>query len=357
MRPLSHPLQALVRRQPYHLLLPFLCVWIIKPFYQGSRLDWLGLVIAGPLFLTLYSLSHASRRRFSMAGLSGLTLLGIFYVPLNPEASGIFAFVAAIYAAHHSRWRILWLYLLGINVLLLAEALLFHLNLWTWIGGGSGALLFTLLVLLNAREREANLQLRMAQDEIGRLAKVTERERITRDLHDVLGHTLSLIAMKSELAQKRFGTNPHLTLVEAQQIEVLSREALVRVRGALHGYSTGSFQQEVDRISDALTSVGLEVKYLTDGVVLSPLQESVFGMVLQESATNIMRHAYAGRCEIKLHSTPDAVCLLIADDGRASPVYDGFGLRGLEQRLSSFGGSLQVTAEHGTRLQASLPRS
>ena len=355
MRTQGYRLQALVRRQPYHLLLPFLCVWIIKPFYQGSQVDWLGLVVAGPLFLALYALSHASRRHLSITGLSGLTLLGICYVPMNPEASNIFAFGAAIYAAHQPRWRVLWLYLLGINVLLLAEALLFHLNLWTWVGGGSGALLFTLLVLLNAREREANLQLRMAQDEIGRLAKVTERERIARDLHDVLGHTLSLIAMKSELAQKRFQADPHLTLVEAQQIEVLSRQALVRVRGALHGYSTGSFQQEVDRISAALTSVGLEVKCQTDEVVLNSMQESVFGMVLQEAATNIMRHAHAGCCEIKLHSTHDAVCLLIADNGRASPDYNGFGLRGMEERLRLLGGSLQLTAEHGTRLKACLP--
>ncbi len=151
-------------------------------------------------------------------------------------------------------------------------------------------------------------------------------------------------------------TDPYLTLVEAQQIEVLSREALVRVRGALHGDSTGSFQEEVDRISAALRSVGLEVKCHTDGVVLSSMQASVFGMVLQEAATNIMRHAYAGCCEINLHSTHDAVCLLIADDGRASPDYNGFGLRGMEERLRLLGGSLRVIADHGTRLDASLPR-
>ena len=356
MRTLNHRVQV-VRRQTYHLLLPFLCVWIIKPFYQGSRLDWLGLAIAIPLFLALYTLSHANRRWVRMTGLSGLTLLGIFYVPLNPEASGIFAFVAAIYAARQPRWRVLWAYLLGANVVLLGEALLFHLNLWTWIGGGSGALLFTLLVLLNARERETNLQLRMAQDEIGRLAKISERERITRDLHDVLGHTLSLIAMKSEVAQKRFATDPRLTLAETQQIEVLSREALVRVRGALHGYTTVSFQQEVERISAALTSVGLEVKCHVDEVVLSSMQESVFGMVLQEAATNVMRHAYAGGCEIKLHSTPNAVCLLVADNGRSSLRYEGFGLRGMEERLRLLGGSLRVVADGGTRLEASLPRS
>ncbi len=350
-------LQALVRRQPYHLLLPFLCVWIIKPFYQGSRLDWVGLAVAGPLFLALYALSHATRRRVSLTGLSGLTMLGVLYVPPNPEASGIFAFVAAIYAARRPRCRVLWGYLLGINVVLLAEALLFHLNLWTWIGGGGGALLFALLVLLNARERETNRQLRVAQEEISRLAKVSERERITRDLHDVLGHTLSLIAMKSELAQKRFGMNPQQALVEAQEIEVLSREALVRVRDALHGYSTAPFQQEVERISAALQSVGLEVKCDVDGVELSPIQASVFGMVLQEAATNIMRHAYAGRCEIKLHSTPDAVCLLVADNGRSAAGYNGFGLRGMEERLRLLGGSLRVIADQGTRLEASLPRS
>ena len=357
MKTLLSRTRDLIHQQPYHLMLPFTCVWIIKPFYQGSRMDWTALAIAWPLFLVLYVLSHANRRFAATSGIWGLTLLGILYVPFNPEASGIFAFVAAIHAARLPRWCLLWSYLFGLTSCSLRKCSGFHLNLWTWIGGGSGALLFSFLVLLNARERESNLQLRLAQAEIGRLAKLTERERITRDLHDVLGHTLSLIAVKSELAQKRFNTNPQATFIEAQQIELLSREALVRVRGTINGYSTASFLSEMDRISAALTSVGLKAECKVDGVEMTSMQESVFAMTLQEAATNIIRHAHAGCCTIELHSTQGAVHLSVADDGRGSPEYDGFGLRGMQERLRLMGGSLQRTAEHGTRLQACLPRS
>ncbi len=347
---------SIIGRRPYHLLLPFTLVWLIKPFYQGTRLDWLALVIAWPLFLALYALAHAQMRSRSVVAWMCLTLLGAIYVPLNPEASGIFAFVAAIVATRRFKPRVLWGYLFGINLLLLAEALFFHLNLWTWIGGGSGAILFSQYVQLNTRERETNIQLRLAQDEIARLAKLAERERITRDLHDVLGHTLSLIAMKSELAQKRFGTDPRAALVEAQQIEVISREALIRVREAIHGYAAASFAEEVNRVATELTSVGLRVQCNLDDVVMSSMQESVFAMVLQEAATNIIRHAHAGSCRIELVGTQEAVRLLVADDGQGAPEYDGFGLRGMRERLHLLGGSLQVRADHGTHLQASLPR-
>ena len=118
--------RAIIERQPYHLLLPFTCVWLIKPFYGGSRMDWLGLFIAWPSFLALYTLAHASRRAASTVGLLCLSLLGALYVPLNPEASGIFGFAAAIYAGGQPRRNLLWIYLLAINLLLLVEALLFQ---------------------------------------------------------------------------------------------------------------------------------------------------------------------------------------------------------------------------------------
>ncbi len=359
MSPLAGRARALIRRQPYHLLLPFTSVWLIKPYYQGTRLDWVALAIAWPLFLALYALAHSQpqsqSRSVSTAALAGLGALGAAYVPLNPEASGIFAFVAAILAARHLPLPVLSRYWLAINLLLLAEVLVFHLNLWTWLGGGSGAILFSLSVLLHVRERETNFQLRLAQDQVARLARLGERERITRDLHDVLGHTLSLIAIKSELAQKRFHADPAATLAEAQQIESIARQALVRVREAIHGYASPSFSGEVDRIAAALRSVGIKVQCDICEVPMTPMHESVFAMILEEAVTNILRHAHAGCCRIQLLSVGAAVQLLVEDDGRGSPDYEGFGLRGMRERLRLLGGSLQVQANHGTQLQASLP--
>lgn len=347
---------SIIGSRPYHLLLPFTLVWLIKPFYQGARFDWVALGIALPLFFAFYALANAPTLSWSAVGLTCLTLLGATYVPLNPEASGIFAFGAATLAARNSRPRAIWSYLAGINLLLLAQALWFHLNLWTWIGGGLGAVILSQFVLLHARERETNVQLHLAQDEIGRLAKLAERDRITRDLHDVLGHTLSLIAMKSELAQKRFDSDPRATLAEMQQIEAISREALIRVREAIHGYAAISFAEEANRVAAALGSLGLTVQCNLDDVGMTSMQESVFAMVLQEAATNIIRHAHARSCRIELIGTPEAVQLLVADDGQGARAYDGFGLRGMRERLLLLGGSLQVTADNGTRLQACLPR-
>lgn len=340
----------------YHLLLPFTLVWLIKPFYHGTRLDWIALAFAWPLFFSFYALAHARSRALSVFSLSALTLLGALYVPLNPEASGIFAFVAAIVVSRGLPVRPLWAYLGGINGLLLAEALVFHLNLWTWIGGGSGAVLVSFNVLLTAREREANLQLRAAQEEIGRLAQLAERARITRDLHDVLGHTLSLIAMKSELAQKRFSADPQAALSETEQIEVIARQALVRVREVIHGYTMAPLAQEIARVATVLRSVGLSVECSVDHAAMTSMQESVFAMILQEASTNILRHAHARCCRIAVQATEEAVQLLIIDDGQGAAHYDGFGLRGMRERLRLLGGSLDICADYGTHLRANLPR-
>ena len=345
-----------ISSRPYHLSLLFLLVWIIKPLYQGHRFDWILLAIAWTIFAALYALAHAARRHLYLAGVIGISLLGVLYVPLNPEAAGIFSFAAAILAAGSPRANALWLYLLSVNVLLLAECLVFHLNLWAWIGGGSGAVVLSLYVLLNARERDTSQQLRCAQHEIARLAKLAERERITRDLHDVLGHTLSLIVMKSELAQKQFSASPQATVLQAQQIETIAREALVRVRETIHGYAAPSLAPELDRIVAALRSVGLTVHCSADIQTLTPVQQSIFAMVLKEASTNILRHAHASTCRIQILQSDNTVSLRIQDDGRGSPNYEGFGLRAMRERLQLLGGSLQVTAHHGTTLAATLPR-
>jgi two-component system sensor histidine kinase DesK len=103
--------------------------------------------------------------------------------------------------------------------------------------------------------------------------------------------------------------------------------------------------------------VGLTVDCTLNDVVLSAMQESVFALILEEAATNVIRHAHAQCCCITVQATQDGVQLSVADDGQGSSRYDGFGLRGMRERLHLLGGSLHVWADHGTHLQASLPRA
>ena len=161
-----------------------------------------------------------------------------------------------------------------------------------------------------------NSKLRVANDEIEHLAKVAERERIARDLHDVLGHTLSLITLKSELARKLVDRDPERAKQEMQDVENASRAALADVREAIRGYRSDGIFAELARARAALETAGVSVECDTDLVQLSPEQESVLSLALREAVTNVVRHAEARRCNVTL-KRDDSLCTLeVADDGR-----------------------------------------
>jgi two-component system sensor histidine kinase DesK len=197
--------------------------------------------------------------------------------------------------------------------------------------------------------------MRLAHEELEHLAKVAERERIARDLHDVLGHTLSLITLKSELARKLVDRDPERAKQEMHDVETASRAALADVREAIRGYRSDGIFAELARARTALETAGVTVECQTDPVPLSPAQESVLALALREAVTNVVRHAEARRCNVILKRN-NALCTLeVADDGRGADGPEGNGLRGMRERLEVLGGSLRLLTSNGTRLIIDLP--
>ena len=223
---------------------------------------------------------------------------------------------------------------------------------------GSMGLLIVLVGLGNhhwAVRHCADEKLTLAHDEIEHLAKVAERERIARDLHDVLGHTLSLITLKSELARKLVDRDPERAKQEMQDVENASRAALADVREAIRGYRSDGIFAELARARAALETAGVTVECDTDTVPLSPAQESVLSLALREAVTNVVRHAEARRCNVSLKRN-EALCTLeVADDGCGAAGPEGNGLRGMRERLEALGGSLRLLTSNGTRLIIDLP--
>ncbi len=195
----------------------------------------------------------------------------------------------------------------------------------------------------------------MAHDEIEHLAKVAERERIARDLHDLLGHTLSLITLKAELARKLVDRDPLRAKQEMQDVEQTSRAALADVREAISGYRGQGLATELIRARQTLETAGIAVDCAASEVPLSPAQESVLALALREAVTNVVRHAQAQRCSVRLSRDQEACTLEIADNGRGADAPEGNGLRGMRERLEAIGGSLQRQTAAGTRLVIHLP--
>jgi len=209
--------------------------------------------------------------------------------------------------------------------------------------------------LMRKDEREAELKL--SHDEVRRLAALAERERIGRDLHDLLGHTLSLITLKSELANRLFERDPVSARREIAEVERVARDALTQVRRAVTGIRAAGLAAEMASAKLLLESNGVRLNYDFADVPLPVDIETVLAMTVREAATNIQRHARANCARVTLEVQGVELVLRVEDDGRGGAIVPGNGLSGMRERLSGIGAELRVESArgHGTVLKVSLP--
>jgi two-component system sensor histidine kinase DesK len=198
-----------------------------------------------------------------------------------------------------------------------------------------------------------NVDLLRAREENARLAVVEERNRFGRDLHDILGHSLTVITVKAELANRLLDADPDRARAELEDLERLSRDALADVRRAVQGYREISLAGELARAREALTSAGIRPD-LPNSVDAVPSDlRDVFAWAVREGVTNVIRHSGASCCRVRLG--PDRV--VISDDGGGpGGGRNGHGLAGLRERAASAGAVLLTSPvqPHGFRLEVSV---
>jgi two-component system sensor histidine kinase DesK len=335
--------------------LPFMLWFFIDPAWNHpSVLRWIVNTVVGLGFIYLYLQAFARPEPTRQVCIVGMLVIAIAAMPFNTGAGCLLVYAAAAGGFTHQIRRVIPLVAFELAVLLV-YAYRLHLPAGYWC---SMALLIVTIGFGNHAAAVAHCQgekLKRANSEIEHLAKVAERERIARDLHDVLGHTLSLITLKSELARKLVDRDPERAKLEMHDVEQTSRAALADVREAIRGYRSDGFFAELGRARAALETAGVTLQCNTVPLELSPAQESVLALVLREAVTNVVRHAEAQRCEVRLLKQ-DALCRLeIADDGRGGDAPEGNGLRGMRERLHALGGSLERMTGQGTRLVIQLP--
>jgi two-component system, NarL family, sensor histidine kinase DesK len=214
------------------------------------------------------------------------------------------------------------------------------------------------VVLVGVRRlMELVRELEAARAQVAELAASEERMRLSRDLHDLLGANLSLIALKSQLARKLLGRDPQAAEGEVRDIESVARTSLQEARVAVQGLRAASLASELGRASEALTAAGIEVE-VSSGEPLPAGVDSLFGFVTREGVTNVIRHSRARRCEITVRRTDGFAELEVRDDGIgvANGADEGSGLRGLGERMSEAGGTLEAGPTNGGfRLIARVP--
>jgi two-component system sensor histidine kinase DesK len=343
---------------PY-LWLVYVGAFFVDPILgrAGAR-EWAAVALGFAFFLVLYFRGYWKHGIDLLPVVVGQVLLGLVFAPVNAGAAVFFIYAAAAVGfAGPPRVAVRWL--LAVVATLALEAWLLRLQPSAWIPGIAVGLIIGAANIFFAEEHRHRRKLQLAQDEVERLAKLAERERIARDLHDLLGHTLSVIALKAELAGRLLERDPAAAAAEIDEVQRVSREALAEVRRAVEGYRERGFAVELDGVRQALRAAGVALEERVEIERLPPAVESVLALALREAVTNVIRHAAATRCRVALVRTagdPPEVTLEVRDDGHGGGLApEGVGLSGMRERAEACGGRLERFADGGTVVRLTLP--
>ena len=322
---------------------------------HASALVWCITLLATAVFLVLYFGLFWVSRRQALLHIAAMVLMGVGFAKYNGGATTFFIFAAAsgpfVVDNDADAFKVLF----AIEAAAGLTWWTFHLTGWFLLFANGLAFVIGISNIHFAQRSRTNRKLIRAQGEIEHLAKVAERERIARDLHNVLGHTLSVIILKSELAGKLMDRDPHRAGNEIREVEQISRQALSEVRDAIRGYRSRGLEAELAQAKSTLETAGVAVKCETARVPLPALQESVLSMAVREAVTNVVRHAHAHTCVLRMEQRNGSCHLEIEDDGRGGSPGEGNGLRGMRERVEMLGGTLTRDSQSGTRLTISLP--
>jgi two-component system sensor histidine kinase DesK len=296
-------------------------------------------------------------RRFLVPAIVAATLILVVFTLRTPPQYGSLFLYAVLMAGAAFTWRRALAAVVILSVLAAALELIRGESVTSSTGQFLNDLLVGIAAVAGHLLVQANQQLSQAREQIARLAVGEERLRFARDLHDLLGHSLSVIALKSELAGRLITTTPGLAAHEIEDIEKVARDALREVREAVTGYRQPTLAAELAGAQEALTAAGIDFHVDQDHAPLPPAAEAVLAWTVREGVTNVMRHSQAKRCSVRIINKDGQATIEIIDDGRGGLPQPGSGLRGLEERVRERGGTL--TAEplphEGFRLRVILP--
>jgi len=339
---------------PYAWLI-YLLFYLATPVVNhGGLRDWAWTLGTVAVFLPLYFRGFRSRGRRLLVIAWTIHAIGLASVWVNPAGSCFFIYAAAFLGFSGSprtafRWLVLMLAVVAV------EALLLPWPLWAWLPAivVSAVVGGTNIHFAEVHRKDAHL--RVAQQAVEEMARIAERERIGRDLHDLLGHTLSVIVLKSELASKLADRDPARAVAEIRDVERISREALTEVRKAVRGYRSEGLLDEVANAERVLVAANITPEISVTPSRLPPAEDGALAYALREAVTNVVRHADATRCWIRLAEDGDRTTLEVRDNGRGGLAPEGSGLSGMRERLRQVAGTLERDGDRGTRLVMSLP--
>ena len=334
-------------------------VFITPAFGLGYDLRWVLITLASfPLFLFLYARTLVAPRRRAFWHPLAMIALCIILLPWYPSGLSYFVFGCVMLAPTRGRRFGLLHYLASVMVMgavVVTEALWVGYPWQSVVWLPPMTMVIAVIVGIESREHAHEAALRLSHEEVRRLAATAERERIGRDLHDLLGHTLSLITLKLELSRKLLDRDAAAARTEIAEAEKVARHALAEVRAAVTGFRAADLAAELASARLLLESSSVALDYDAPPA-LSPEIERPLALVLREAATNIARHARASRAEVRFVRDEAQLRMRIADDGKGATSVEGNGVVGMRERVRALGGSFEFASSNaGTAVEVAVP--
>ena len=316
-------------------------------------LSLIALAIFFPLYFKLHNCSHSQVK----TPLAALFLLSVLITPINPGSLAFFTY-CGFYAGFHYRFsKTAWLWTGQIITIWFLNWYLFSGNYYFAIWG-TGLTVGIGMIGVASRKQEESIRLRQQSgDEIKTLATMVERERIARDLHDVMGHSLSSITLKAELAGK---------LIDNQQFEkakqhldeltVIARDNLSQLRQTVSNYKRKGLATTVTDLCQRLRDKGLYADIEGDlPCGLTTLQESHLTLILTELTNNILRHSHSSHCTFKFDQFERTHLISVIENNTVTSISEGNGLKGIRERLQDIGGEFNYQLSPALTFTITLP--
>ncbi len=316
---------------------------------------FISLVIYIAFILLYYKAANTRADKVSATIVLMITLC-ILGTSITPGTQALFGFIAFFCGFNFGLKKGLF-GLIAVLMAVLTSAITFNYLEVYFIA--PPVIVSTALFFMGRAERKDRIhdaQEKISQESIEQLATIAERERIARDMHDLIGHSLTSIALKAELAEKHLNiNNVSQAKQEIHQVSTLSREILSQVRQAVSGYKTRDFNGQIAQLKSKLSQHNFTVQVTNHLANCSAIIESSLILMLTEAVTNILKHSNGNIVTIELEQVDDNICLFISDNGVVSELSFGNGLNGIRERCQKLNGTVKVSHQHGMSIKISLP--
>lgn len=339
-------------------------IWLIFSLYYFVPLFYMPFDAIGHMllvgvyfiFIALYLWASTLSRSQVWRPVLTIILLAVAITPYTPGSSTFFSYVGFLIGFCYTTRVYLTILAVIISLVLALQYYYSYPIPFFAFPAISGVITISAWGYMEKMRYEARLHWLQSRQEIEQLAVIAERERIARDLHDLLGHTLSSIALKAELAEKLLKQDKQeqvkLHLTELNQI---ARNSLSLVRQTVSGYKHRGLSGEVMELCEKLRQNGFLVELNGEIPQLTARAETAMILALTELTTNVLRHSKGNHCQIEFSRNDDQVIVCMRDNGAVEKLEPGNGLKGIQERLQALAGDLQASINRGCEFIISLP--